>query len=79
MHRRSGFSSVKKSSESQMPNTKWFDKLTTTLSMVEGQITIINIQKPKQLVSDLDWKLEFIWNLVLVICYFRIIRLRDQL
>jgi hypothetical protein len=28
--------------KSQISNTKWFDKLTTTLSQVEGQITMNN-------------------------------------
>jgi hypothetical protein len=31
----------------QITNTKWFDKLTTTLSQVEGQITMTEIQIPK--------------------------------
>ena len=37
----------------QITNTKWFDKLTTTLSQVEGQITMTEIQNPKQLTFDL--------------------------
>jgi len=50
----------------QNTNTKWFDKpfgrltvlskvegLTTTLSQVEGQITMTGIQNPKQLVFGL--------------------------
>jgi hypothetical protein len=37
----------------QNTNTKWFDKLTTTLSQVEGQITMIEIQNHKQLTVDL--------------------------
>jgi len=45
--------SVIKKFKSQIPNTKWFDKLTTTLSQVEGQITMTEIQNPKQLVFDL--------------------------
>jgi len=36
----------------QITNTKWFDKL-TTLSQVEGQITMIKIQNSKQLAFDL--------------------------
>jgi hypothetical protein len=36
-----------------MANTKWFDKLTTTLSQVEGQITMTEIQNSKQFVFDL--------------------------
>jgi hypothetical protein len=39
--------------KSQIPNIKWFDKLTTTLSKVEGQITMTKIQNPKQLAFDL--------------------------
>jgi hypothetical protein len=35
-----------------MTNNKWFDKL-TTLSQVEGQITMTEIQNSKQ-VHDLD-------------------------
>jgi hypothetical protein len=31
-----------------MTNTKWFDKLTTTLSKVEGQITMTEIQNSKK-------------------------------
>jgi hypothetical protein len=42
-----------KNHKSQIPNTKWFDKLTTTLSQVEGQITMTEIQNPKQLDFDL--------------------------
>ena len=37
----------------QITNNKWFDKLTTTLSQVEGQITMTEIQNPKQLDFDL--------------------------
>jgi hypothetical protein len=37
----------------QITNTKWFDKLTTTLSQAEGQITMTKIQNPKQLAFDL--------------------------
>ena len=37
----------------QITNTKWFDKLTTNLSQVEGQITMTEIQNPKQLTFDL--------------------------
>jgi hypothetical protein len=47
----------------QITNTKWFDKL-TTLSQVEGQITMTEIQNSKQLTFDL------ICNLAPVICYF---------
>ena len=36
----------------QITNTKWFDKL-TTLSQVEGQITMTEIQNSKQLAFDL--------------------------
>jgi hypothetical protein len=36
-----------------MTNTKRFDKLTTTLSQVEGQITMTTIQNSKQLAFDL--------------------------
>ena len=64
-----------------MPNIKWFDKLTTTLSQVEGQITMTEIQNPKQLGFDLIWNLnigiylaQFYDQVVLRICYFRIIR-----
>jgi hypothetical protein len=42
-----------KNNKSQRSNTKWFDKLTTTLSQVEGQITKTEIQNPKQLAFDL--------------------------
>jgi hypothetical protein len=58
-----GVSAIKKF---QITNTKWFDKpidrltvlskvegLTTTLSQVEGQITMTEIQKAKQLAFDL--------------------------
>jgi hypothetical protein len=38
---------------SQNTNNKWFDKLTTTLSPVEGQITMTEIQNPKHLAFDL--------------------------
>jgi hypothetical protein len=38
--------SVIKNSKYQNTNTKWFDKL-TTLSQVEGQITMTEIQNPK--------------------------------
>ena len=34
------------------------------------------IQNPKQLAFYLIWDLEFICNLVLVICYFRLVRVR---
>jgi hypothetical protein len=37
----------------QNTNIKWFDKLTTTLSPVEGQITMTEIQNSKQLPFDL--------------------------
>jgi len=33
----------------QITHSKWFDKLTTTLSQVEGQITMNEIQNSKQL------------------------------
>jgi hypothetical protein len=36
-----------------MTKTKWFDKLTTTLSQVEGQITMAKIQNSKQMAFDL--------------------------
>ena len=62
----SGLSNIK-NFKPQMPNIKWFDKL-TTLSKVGGQITMTEIQNPKQLGFDLNW------NLLLGICYFRIIR-----
>jgi hypothetical protein len=39
---------VTKNSKSQISNNKWFDKL-TTLSQVEGQITMTEIQNPKPL------------------------------
>jgi len=42
-----------KNIKQQITNTKWFDKLTTTLSQVEGQITMTEIQNPKQLAFDL--------------------------
>jgi hypothetical protein len=37
----------------QITNTKWFDKLTTTLSQVEGQTTMTEAQNSKQLAFDL--------------------------
>jgi len=37
----------------QITNTKWFDKLTTTLSKVEGQITMTEIQNSKQMAFEL--------------------------
>jgi hypothetical protein len=37
----------------QNTNNKWFDKLTTTLSQVEGQITMTKIQNTK-LVYDFE-------------------------
>ena len=37
----------------EIPNNKWFDKLTTTLSQVEGQITMTKIQNRKP-VYDLE-------------------------
>ena len=37
-------------SKIQNPNLKWFDKLTTTLSKVEGQIPMTQIQNTKQLI-----------------------------
>jgi len=37
---------VTKNSKSQISNNKWFDKL-TTLSQVEGQITMIEIPNHK--------------------------------
>jgi hypothetical protein len=37
---------VTKNSKSQIANIKWFDKL-TTLSLVEGQITMTKIQNSK--------------------------------
>ena len=40
----------------------------TTLSKAEGQITMTEIQNSKQ------WVFDLICNLVLVICYFRFIR-----
>jgi hypothetical protein len=39
-------------SKSSSTNNKWFDKL-TTLSQVEGQITMAEIQNTKQLAFDL--------------------------
>jgi len=45
--------SINKNFKYQITNTKWFDKLTTTLSQVEGQITMTEIQNSKQLVFDL--------------------------
>jgi hypothetical protein len=76
----SGLSNIK-NFKSQMPNIKWFDKLTTTLSQVEGQITMTEIQNPKQLGFNLIWNLnigiylaQFYDQVVLRICYFRIIR-----
>jgi len=45
--------SVIKNSKFQITNNKWFDKLTTTLSQAEGQITMTEIQNPKQLAFDL--------------------------
>ncbi len=44
-------SAIKKS-QYQITNTKWFDKLTTTLSQVEGQITMTEIQNSKQLMKS---------------------------
>ena len=43
--------------EPQNTKKKWFDKL-TTLSPVEGQITMTEIHNPKQLVFDLIWDLD---------------------
>ena len=51
-------------SKLQITNTKWFGKL-TTLSQVEGQITMTEIQNPKQFAFDpmpADLDIE-IWNL----------------
>ena len=42
-----------KNFKKQITNTKWFDKLTTTLSQAEGQITMIEIQYPQKLAIDL--------------------------
>jgi hypothetical protein len=42
-----------KNIKSQTTNNKWFDKLTTNLSQVEGQITMTEIQNPKHLAFDL--------------------------
>ncbi|NIN34914.1 MAG: hypothetical protein GTN46_09905 [Gammaproteobacteria bacterium] len=62
----------------QITNNKWFDKL-TTLSQVEGQITMTETRNSKH-VYELEeqriyspnfvlvigyWNLRFIWNLVL--------------
>jgi len=38
--------SVIKNFKYQNTNTKWFDKLTTTLSQVEGQITMTKFKIP---------------------------------
>ena len=41
----------------------------TTLSQVEGQITMTEIQNPKQLAFDLIWDLDIeIWNLFAIWC-----------
>ena len=50
--------------KSQNPNDKWFDKL-TTLSQVEGQIPITEIQNPKPVLVIEYWNLRFVCNLVL--------------
>ena len=57
---------IQSNNNSQNTNNKWFDKpfdrltvlsevegLTTTLSQVEGQITMTEIQNPKHLAFDL--------------------------
>ena len=54
----------------QITNIKWFDKpidRLTVLSKVEGQITMTEIQNPKQLAFDLirDLAIE-IWNLFVI-------------
>jgi len=46
-------------SKSQIKNTKWFNKLTTTLSQVEGQITMTQIQNSTQLSSSQAKQLAF--------------------
>ena len=57
-------------------NTTWFDKLTTTLSQVEGQITMTDPPEADQTIGFWSYlrfgycNLEFICNLMLVICYF---------
>jgi hypothetical protein len=43
-----------KNSKSQITNTKGFDKL-TTLSQVEGQITMTEIQNPKPVLVIETW------------------------
>ncbi len=55
---------VTKNSKSQISNIKWFDKL-TTLSQVEGQITMTEIQNSKPVLVILYWNLRFVCNLVL--------------
>jgi hypothetical protein len=50
--------------KSQISNIKWFDKL-TTLSLVEGQITMIKIQNSKPVLVIEYWNLRFVCNLVL--------------
>jgi hypothetical protein len=50
-----------------------FDKL-TTLSQVEGQITMTKIQNPKQLAFDLILILDIvIWNLFVIWCLYFVI------
>jgi hypothetical protein len=58
-------------SKLQISNNKWFDKL-TTLSKVEGQITITEIQNFKLVWVIKYWNLEFICDLVLGVWDFSI-------
>ena len=51
---------VNRNSKSQITNIKWFDKL-TTLSQVEGQITMTKIQNPKP-VYDLEERAFQYWK-----------------
>ncbi len=55
-----------RNSKSQITNIKWFDKL-TTLSQVEGQITMTKIRnsKPVFVLVIEYWNLRFVCNLVL--------------
>jgi len=43
--------SVNKNFKYQITNTKWFDKLTTTLSQVEGQITMTDPPEADQTIG----------------------------
>jgi len=48
-------SDIHENNKHQKPNFKWFDKL-TTLSQVEGQIPINQIQNSKQMILSPPWQ-----------------------